>query len=350
MTVTFKDVAQLAGVSTQTVSRVTNGAGSVSEKTRVKVLSAIEQLGYIPNKAAQSLKSNNKIIGVVTLNMSFHGAAMIANGVRLRAHELGYATAITAVDKVCEQEIENAVRELIGQKVESIILITPVSGEFAKQLSDKYAQFHLLFIDAPEGTNVHKIFKANQSGAILGAQHLIDSGRKKFVLITGPGESYASNTRVNTWKQTLSENNIPIVGTYEGNWLAAGGYRAMVSALSMSRDFDAVLVANDQMALGVMRALHEQQINIPDDVSVVGFDGTEDSEFFTPPLTTVRQNFIGQGHIAMDELLVNSEQRKRTKPVLDVELIVRESSSTAPQKNDNATEIKVLLDKAIRLL
>lgn len=349
MTVTFKDVAKLAGVSSQTVSRVTNGAENVSEQTRNKVLKAIDQLGYIPNKAAQLLKSKDKIIGLVTLSMTLHGASMIANGVRIRAHNLGYATAISTIEQVSDNEIEGAVRELIGQKVESIILIAPVSKEAAETLSQKYNKFSLLFIDVPEDTCVHKVCSGNKIGAELAAKHLLEIGRSRFILIHGPRESNASNMRHEAWLKTLQSEKAQITGSFEGNWLASGGYRAMIKALDVTRDFDAVLVANDQMALGVMRALYDRNISIPDEVSVVGFDGTEDSEFFIPSLTTIKQNFVKHGLIAVDELLNLKAQSNHIDLVLDVELIIRGSSTTIIKTN-TTTEVRALLNKAIRLL
>ncbi|GAL02115.1 transcriptional repressor of the lac operon [Photobacterium aphoticum] len=356
MTVTFKDVADLAGVSTQTVSRVTNGSDNVSEKTKIRVLAAIEQLGYVPNKAAQSLKANQNLIGVVSLNMSFHGAGMINNGIRLRAHELGYATAIAAVDNVCEQEIESAVRELIGQKVSSIVLNIPVSATFAELLTQKYNQYDLLFIDVPKQANVHRVCSANRAGATLGAEHLLAQGRQRFLLITGPAESYASSARCETWQAVLTAANATIVGIQQGNWLAAGGYQAMCAALAQTRFFDAVLVANDQMALGVLRALHEHGIDVPNTVAVVGFDGTEDSEFFLPPLTTVKQNFTEHGRIAVDQVLHLVDDGQPLDVELDVALITRVSSMTsaAPSVNvansDNVAQAKQLLEQAMRLL
>lgn len=350
MTVTFKDVAKLAGVSTQTVSRVTNDSESVSEKTRFKVLDAIEQLGYVPNKAAQALKSNHQIIGVVTLNMSFHGASMIANGVRLRAHELGYTTAIVAIDKVCDQAVEEAVRELIGQKVKAIIVIAPVTGECAEALEHKYHNLDLLFVDVPRQAKVCRVSSANRIGATLAARHLLDLGRKEFLLISGPAESHASNTRLSAWKTELKKDNADISAIYEGDWLAASGYRATNNALTTLHDFDAVLVANDQMALGVLRALHEFGVNVPKDVSVVGFDGTEDSEYFIPPLTTVKQNFVQHGHIAVDQVLHQQEPSDFNDQSLDIELILRESSAPSAEKADTTEQVKALLNQAMRLL
>ncbi|WP_264876415.1 LacI family DNA-binding transcriptional regulator [Vibrio agarivorans] len=350
MAVTFKEVAELAGVSTQTVSRVTNGAESVSATTRNRVLKAIDQLGYVPNKAAQALKANTKIIGVVSLSMAFHGAAMIANGIRLRAHELGYATAISAVDNVCENQIEDAIRELLGQKVESIIVITPVSTEFAIRLTEKYAKFQLLFIDVPPHSPVHHVCSANDQGARLGAKHLLELGRSRFVLISGPEESSSSLVRLDAWKEEIKAANAKISAQKKGDWLTPSGYLAMTSVLTQTRDFDAVLVANDQMALGVMRALHEQGINVPKDVSVVGFDGTEDSEFFQPPLTTIKQNFTEHGHIAVDQLLDMKEGSDVLELILDVSLIDRESSSRVDASVSDTEQVKQLLDQAMRLL
>ena len=349
MTATFKDVARLAGVSTQTVSRVTNGAENVSSKTRERVLAAIEELGYIPNKAAQALKVQNKIIGLITLDMAFHGAAMIANGVRQQAHDAGYTLAISAVDNLEDQDIESAVRELIAQQVESIIINAPVSHELAGELMKKYAKVKLLFIDVPDGTLVNAVCSANGNGAKQGAELLIEHGRTQPVLLTGPHASYASQQRTQIWQDVFASHQRDIVAQYEGDWSAASGYQTMRQAIVQNRHFDCVLVANDQMALGALRALNEMGIDVPNSVSVIGFDGTEDSAFFSPPLTTIKQDFKLLGQTAVNKLLTAPADQVDITHI-GVTLIERESTAPRHQDKEHIQQAKQLLDKALRLL
>ncbi|MBY5946763.1 LacI family DNA-binding transcriptional regulator [Photobacterium rosenbergii] len=349
MTATFKDVARLAGVSTQTVSRVTNGAENVSSKTRERVLAAIEELGYIPNKAAQALKVQNKIIGLITLDMAFHGAAMIANGVRLQAHDAGYTLAISAVDKLDDQDIESAVRELIAQQVESVIINAPVSSELASELVQKYAKVKLLFIDVPDGTQVNAVCSANGKGAKQGAKLLLEHGRTQPVLLTGPNASYASQQRTQIWQDVFASHQLGIVAQYEGDWSASSGYQTMRQAIVQNRHFDCVLVANDQMALGALRALNEMGIDVPGSVSVIGFDGTEDSAFFTPPLTTIKQDFKLLGQTAVNKLLTAPADQVDITHI-DVTLIERDSTTAQQKGKEHIQQAKQLLDKALRLL
>ncbi|MCQ1060414.1 substrate-binding domain-containing protein [Photobacterium sp. ZSDE20] len=349
MTATFKDVARLAGVSTQTVSRVTNGAENVSNKTRERVLAAIDELGYIPNKAAQALKVQNKIIGLITLDMALHGAAMIANGVRQQAHEAGYTLAISAVDDLEDHDIESAVRELIAQQVESIIINAPVSAELATELVGKYTKVKLLFIDVSQDTQVNAVCSANENGARKGAELLIKQQRNKPVFLTGPHISHASQLRTQIWRDVFTKQAFSVVAELEGDWSAASGYQAMRRAIMQNRDFDSVLVANDQMALGALRALNEMGIEVPSSVSVIGFDGTEDSEFFSPPLTTIKQDFTLLGQTAVNKLLATTFDHVDITHI-DVSLIERASTAPRDQDSGSIDQARKLLDKALRLL
>lgn len=351
MTATFKDVAKLAGVSTQTVSRVTNGSESVADSTRKKVNAAIKQLGYVPNKGAQMLsRSKSKSIGLVTLDMALHGAAMIANGIRIQAHDLNYGTAFSAVTDPTLDNIRDSIRELIAQQVDSIILNVPLTREDAALLVEQYQHLHLIFIDVPLGSHVHYVCGAHREGAALAAQHLINRGRKKFVLVTGPNESSASQIRHQSWLTTLSAAGLKVQYQFEGNWQAQSGYMAVREAIAKQVDFDAVLVASDQMALGTLRALYEMNINVPQQVAVVGFDGIEDSAYFCPPLTTIKQDFtlIGQQAVIAAERLGQGTVDKLLHQIIPTTLIERESSHKKNESQYQRKEIEDLLDQ-IRL-
>ncbi|MFA0410860.1 LacI family DNA-binding transcriptional regulator, partial [Vibrio splendidus] len=287
MSITFKDVAKLAGVSTQTVSRVTNGSQDVAESTRNKVNAAIKQLGYVPNKGAQMLsRAKSSSVGLVTLDMALHGAAMIANGVRMQAHDMSYGVAFSVVSEPNLANTREAIRELMAQQVDSIILNVPLESADAEWLVEQYQHLNLIFIDVPSNSQVNYVCGDHAEGAKLAAQHLLESGRTDFLLITGPNESSASKIRHQSWLAALSDAESKVQYQYQGNWQAESGYLGVREAVAKQAVFDAVLVASDQMALGVLRALQELQIPVPDKVAVVGFDGIEDSAFFNPPLTT----------------------------------------------------------------
>ncbi|MEZ8403410.1 LacI family DNA-binding transcriptional regulator [Vibrio splendidus] len=353
MSITFKDVAKLAGVSTQTVSRVTNGSQDVAESTRNKVNAAIKQLGYVPNKGAQMLsRAKSTSVGLVTLDMALHGAAMIANGVRMQAHDMSYGVAFSVVSEPNLANTREAIRELMAQQVDSIILNVPLESADAEWLVEQYQHLNLIFIDVPSNSQVNYVCGDHAEGAKLAAQHLLESGRTDFLLITGPNESSASKIRHQSWLAALSDAESKVQYQYQGNWQAESGYLGVREAVSKQGVFDAVLVASDQMALGALRALQELQIPVPDKVAVVGFDGIEDSAFFNPPLTTIKQDFttIGRQAVVLAEKLNANSQDALLQHHIETALLPRESSQPKVTAHYEKQEIEQLLKRIQTLL
>ncbi|PTO87496.1 LacI family transcriptional regulator [Vibrio splendidus] len=353
MSITFKDVAKLAGVSTQTVSRVTNGSQDVAESTRNKVNAAIKQLGYVPNKGAQMLsRAKSTSVGLVTLDMALHGAAMIANGVRMQAHDMSYGVAFSVVAEPNLANTREAIRELMAQQVDSIILNVPLKSADAELLVEQYQHLNLIFIDVPSNSQVNYVCGDHAEGAKLAAQHLLESGRTDFLLITGPNESSASKIRHQSWLAALSDAESKVQYQYQGNWQAESGYLGVREAVAKQAVFDAVLVASDQMALGALRALQELQIPVPDKVAVVGFDGIEDSAFFNPPLTTIKQDFttIGRQAVVLAEKLNANSQDALLQHHIETALLPRESSQPKVTAHYEKQEIEQLLKRIQTLL
>ena len=353
MSITFKDVAKLAGVSTQTVSRVTNGSQDVAESTRNKVNAAIKKLGYVPNKGAQMLsRAKSTSVGLVTLDMALHGAAMIANGVRMQAHDMSYGVAFSVVAEPNLANTREAIRELMAQQVDSIILNVPLKSADAELLVEQYQHLNLIFIDVPSNSQVNYVCGDHAEGAKLAAQHLLESGRTDFLLITGPNESSASKIRHQSWLAALSDAESKVQYQYQGNWQAESGYLGVREAVAKQAVFDAVLVASDQMALGALRALQELQIPVPDKVAVVGFDGIEDSAFFNPPLTTIKQDFttIGRQAVILAEKLNANSQDALLQQHIETALLPRESSQPKVTAHYEKQEIEQLLKRIQTLL
>ncbi|MEZ9476047.1 LacI family DNA-binding transcriptional regulator [Vibrio splendidus] len=353
MSITFKDVAKLAGVSTQTVSRVTNGSQDVAESTRNKVNAAIKQLGYVPNKGAQMLsRAKSTSVGLVTLDMALHGAAMIANGVRMQAHDMSYGVAFSVVSEPNLANTRESIRELMAQQVDSIILNVPLESADAELLVEQYQHLNLIFIDVPSNSQVNYVCGDHAEGAKLAAQHLLESGRTDFLLITGPNESSASKIRHQSWLAALSDAESKVQYQYQGNWQAESGYLGVREAVAKQAVFSAVLVASDQMALGALRALQELQIPVPDKVAVVGFDGIEDSAFFNPPLTTIKQDFttIGRQAVILAEKLNANSQDALLQHHIETALLPRESSQPKVTAHYEKQEIEQLLKRIQTLL
>ncbi|MFT6986474.1 MAG: DNA-binding LacI/PurR family transcriptional regulator [Psychromonas sp.] len=354
MNVTFKDVAKLANVSTQTVSRVTNGSLSVAPETREKVNAAIKQLGYIPNKGAQLLgRAKSKTIGLVTIGILLQGASLINDGIRKQAKKLGYGTSLSVVAEHSFDKITAAVDDLKAQRVEFIIMNIPLSKEEAELLVAQYLHIQFVFIDVPPDSRVNAVSGANYNGAKAAAKLMLSLCRKRLLVITGPHGSSASELRLQGWLDVLKEDgDSKIIHQCEGDWQAGSGYMCTRQALSDGRDIDGVLVASDQMALGVLRALNEFNLTVPQQVSVIGFDDTADSAYFTPPLTTIKQDFLTIGERAVS--LAFSVADKATKAYqhesIVTELIERKSTQAYRPPQANEQQINTLLKQIKKLL
>ncbi|WP_083823639.1 LacI family DNA-binding transcriptional regulator [Ochrovirga pacifica] len=349
--VTFKDVAALAGVSTQTVSRVTNGGKGVDPNTLKKVQEAIDTLGYVPNKGAQLLVQKQvKVLGIITLKMSMEGAMNIVEGVRLESKNQNYSIALTVVEQQ-EENLEEAIRELRSQQVAGIVINLGVSKKMAETLVTKHPQISFLFIDVPTDTAVSQISSNHQQGAQQVVQHLLAQGHQHFGLLNGPQNSWAAKQRKTTWEEEIKKAKQQIIVQAEGNWTAESGYTETLKMLQHPKKFSALLVASDQMALGALRACAEQQIDVPVHLSVTGFDDTPDSAYYPPPLTTVKQNFLEIGKQAVKTLLSQIHQENAiSKKQIDLEFVERQSTAKPNYAVTNTEEIKELLHKIHGLL
>lgn len=352
MSVTFKDVADRAGVSTQTVSRVTNDSSSVAESTRKKVMAAIEELGYIPNKGAQLLsRAKSNMIGLVTLDIGLHGVSLIANGIRKQAHKEGYGTSFSVVIEPSYDNVLKSVRDLKSQKTETIILNVPMNQNDSETLVRQHPDIHFVFIDVPASTRVNTVCSSHYDGGCQAAQQMIQDNREKLLLITGPKDSSASQQRLQGWKESIKGDKISIQAEYEGDWQASSGYLHTRQAIAEKLDFDSILVASDQMSLGVLRALDEFSISVPEQVAVIGYDDITDCAFFSPPLTTIKQDFQAIGQIAVNLALDDSEENRNSKKELvATQLIIRKSTAEKNNEAYDKKNIQKLLNDIEKLL
>ncbi|HDR2707658.1 LacI family DNA-binding transcriptional regulator [Enterobacter mori] len=324
--ITLYDVALLAGVSYQTVSRVINGAEHVSTRTREKVQQAMAELHYVPNRGAQQLAGKRtRTLGLITTDLALHAPSQIVSAVKSRAAEQGASVLISMVEHV--QQCQAAVQELLAQRVEALLVNVPLDDPDAEQLQKMALPVPVLFLDVSPSAQVNSlVFNAGQ-GAALGAEHLISLGHQRIALLSGPESSVSARARLAGWKTTLAQAGLEAADEVHGDWSAASGYEKGHQLLSGSQLPDAILVANDQMALGVMRACVEKGIAIPGQISIVGFDDTADSAWFSPPLTTVRQAFREAGERSVEWLLTPTRSEKCWQEQLPVTLIARHSSS-----------------------
>ncbi|MBB5896982.1 LacI family DNA-binding transcriptional regulator [Kutzneria kofuensis] len=320
------DVAELAGVSHMTVSRVINGTGPVRPETRARVQAAIEELDYRPNSAARTLATGkSETLGVVALDSTLFGPASMLYGIEHAAREAGYAITISSVSRPQLQSISDAVEILRRQAVEGILVIAPhVSAGHALEVVPR--DVPLVAVGAAESAPVPVVTVDQYDGARRATEHLLALGHRTVWHIAGPSDWLEARDRELGWRETLEARDIEPPRMLRGDWSPRSGYEAG-RALVTERGVTAVFVANDQMALGMLRAFAEAGVSVPRDVHVVGFDDVPESAYFSPPLTTVRQDFIEVGRQAFELLLARLRDEDRgARHLITPELIVREST------------------------
>ena len=324
----MSDVAHLAGVSAQTVSRVAAGSAHVRPDTRERVLRAMNQLGYSPNRAAQALRRGSfKTIGVLTQQIHRTGEALTTAGVLEAATAVDYAVNLVQVERPASEELREAVYRLSHQAIDGLVVVQ--AGRAGRE--------HLILppslpVAVSDSTLVdyYPSASADQVGGVRHAvKHLLELGHRTVHHVCGPEDSQSSLIRKATWSETLQEAGAPVPKAVPGGWEAAAGYEAGLR-LAADPEVTAVFCANDELALGLIRAMHEQDRRVPRDVSVVGFDGLAVGEYSFPPLTTVRQDFKRHGREMVSLVLEQADGAvlDNRSVIIPTELLVR--GSTAP--------------------
>jgi DNA-binding LacI/PurR family transcriptional regulator len=327
------DVARVAGVSHQTVSRVINDADHVRPETRERVLRAMVELDYRPNSVARALVTGrSRTLGVVSFDTTLYGPASTLFGIERAAHAQGYFVSIISVTSLDRASVLGAVEHLRAQGVEGILLVTPqdAAAEAVLQLP---SDTPVVAVEAgPEGS-VPIVAVDQFAGALAATRHLLELGHRTVWHIAGPADWLEARQRVDGWAAALAEAGADAPPLLSGDWSARSGYE-LGQRLATVRDVTAVFAANDQMALGLLRALYEAGRHVPRDLSVVGFDDIPEAQFFTPPLTTVRQDFNEMGRQSLMLLVdaISATRRSSQRVVVPPELRVRES--TAPPRDD----------------
>ncbi|CNH37533.1 LacI family DNA-binding transcriptional regulator [Yersinia pekkanenii] len=329
--VTLDDVARQAGVSYQTVSRVLNQAPHVSPKTRIKVEQAMADLSYVPNRVAQQLAGKHRLtLGLATTDLSLHAPSQIAAAIKSKAHELGYTIVIAMVDDHSDHACQQAINELLAQRVDGILVNIPLKPKRSQRIVQQCARTPVLFLDVDPQSAAFSVLFDPKVGAVQAAEYLIALGHQQIALISGPKDAISAQLRYQGWLQVLNNASLTPQAVYYGEWDARSGYQTTQKLITSNIPFSAILVANDQMALGVLRALHEHNFNVPEQVSVIGYDDTADSAYFQPPLTTVRQNFKLLGEESVSRLVVRLHHtiEPPSGVLLATELTIRQT--TAP--------------------
>jgi DNA-binding LacI/PurR family transcriptional regulator len=339
------DVAAVAGVSHQTVSRVLNDHASVRVETRERVQEAIEQLGYRRNSAARALAtSRSATLGVVTTGSALFGPTSTLIAVEEAARDQGYFVSVATLRTYDTASMHEALEHFMAQGVDGIVVIAP-HDDVAAAVESFRAPVPVVVVAALDGSPAvapvpgaapsatMSVAVDQRAGARVATEHLLGLGHADVLHVAGPPEWFDARERAAGWREALEAQGVVPTRPRTCSWSAEDGYRAgrdLAEAIVAGEGPTAVLAGNDQLALGILRALWERGLSVPDDVSVVGFDDVAGAAYFVPPLTTVRQPFttLGAHCVAMvlASLAGDAVEVERIAP----ELVVR--SSTAPPR------------------
>jgi DNA-binding LacI/PurR family transcriptional regulator len=296
------DVARLAGVSSQTVSRVSNGFPGVNDETRQQVLAAMRELGYRPNSAARALRRGEfRTLGVITFSLSTMGNIRTLEAIATSAAQHGYAVTLLPVAVPTQDEVNGAFSRLGELAVDAVIVIMEIHLLDAATVSLPPG-VQVVVADSDAGDRYTVVDTDQAGGARDAVRHQLDLGHDTVWHLAGPEDSFAAQRRANAWRGALMATGVDPPPLVRGDWSAESGYRAGLR-LAEQADCTAVFAANDQMALGLLRALHERGRKVPDDVSVIGFDDIPESASFLPPLTTIHQDFAEVGRLCVEGVL-----------------------------------------------
>jgi DNA-binding LacI/PurR family transcriptional regulator len=325
------DVARLAGVSHQTVSRVLNGNPNVRPELVEQVQQAIQQLGYRRNTAARALSTGRSMnLGVVSFDIWQYGPTHVLFGIADAARRVGYATSLVSLGEIDHKSARAAIDHLIADSVDGIIVIAPVEGARAA-VQGVPAHVPLVMFEPGIDNGTTRVAIDEVEGARLATRHMLELGHKSVWHVSGPEGWLGTEARMRGWRAELTAASRVAHEVIVGDWSSDSGYRAG-QEIARNRAITAVFVANDQMALGVIQALQQSGLTIPGDVSIVGFDDVPESGFFVPSLTTVRLDFAEVGRRCVERLLemIGGVQLSPAAP-LAPQLVVRSSTGAPPR-------------------
>lgn len=323
------DVARLAGVSAQTVSRTLSNHPHVQSATRSRVLAAVEQLGYRRNSAARALSSGRaRMIGVVMHHTASYAEGSLSVGIERAAREAGYAVTIATTTSVTPESVEVALAQVADQGADGLIVTVPLIRT-THRFDEITRTLPTIATDGSRTPWAEVVAVDQRQIGRLATEHLLGLGHETVWHVTGPDGWLESGQRREGWRDALAAADAEMPPELRGDWSAESGYRAGL-IIGRIPNATAVFAASDEMAFGVLRALHELGRAVPDDVSVIGVDDIPLAAYASPPLTTVAQPFERIGALAVAHLLrfFESDDALPEHHTVESSLVVR--SSTAP--------------------
>jgi transcriptional regulator, lacI family len=309
------------------VSRVVNGKGRVSPRTRERVQAAIAQLGYRPNSVARALvTARSGIIGVVTTTSAHFGPSSMLIALEITAREAGFFTSVVALDRFSVEDVVSAFDHFSSLAAEAIIVITPMDS-LAEAVAAQGASVPVIAVSGGHafGRGVSVVRADQRGGARELAEHLLSLGHRDIACVAGPQEWFVARERMAGWREAMDEAGLPkrepLIGLWEASWGYAAGQLLVEEGLP-----DAIMCANDEVAVGLLHAFAEAGVSVPGDVSVAGFDDVPLAAYVGPGLTTVHQDFADLGRCAMEAVSQALEGGSADTYVRPTRLVVRGST------------------------
>ena len=325
---TIRDVAQKAGVSHQTVSRVINGRNDVLPETRALVKAAIAEMGFRPNAIARSMaRGKTHTLACISPNLTDFTFASIIEGAELEARRLGYFLLSSSAHD--SKNFGELVEELIGhRRVDGLIVMNPYADERYTYISKN---FPVVFVGArSHDETISSVSLDDEKAAYQATQHLIALGHRKIAMVTGPNIEDCTSDRSDGYMSALRDAGISINPSLivEGDWSASSGQQSLLQLSRQGELPSALFAQNDRMALGILHAAKDLGLRVPEQLAVIGIDDMPLSSHFDPPLTTMRQDMSQIGmeatRILIQAINGNAEPSRQIK--LPAELIIRKST------------------------
>ena len=335
---TIADVARAADVSKATVSRVLAGQIKyIRETTRQRVQKAVDELGYRPSDMARSLKSKRSCtLGIVGYGLEFFGPSCTISGIEQEASELGYTLLLHLIRQPETNNVEELLERMQSRYVDGIIWAVPEIGENHAWLDEKtdWPSVPIIFLSTEPRPDRFVVAVDNYNGGLTATRHLIAQGCQNIGLLTGPLDWWEARQRKLGWKNALESVGLPRKEGYvvEGNWSAISGEHGLTQLLTRHPEIDGLFACNDRMAVGALKTARQLGRRVPEDLALIGYDDVQDAEYFYPALSTMRQDMIELGRIAvrkLEQIIEAGHKGAVCQPeatILQPELTVRASS------------------------
>jgi LacI family repressor for deo operon, udp, cdd, tsx, nupC, and nupG len=331
--VTIRDVAARAGVSHQTVSRVINSSERVTPETRQRVEQAIKELNYQPNAIARSMAiGRTYMLGCFSPNLTDFTFASIIEGAENEARKHGFFLVSSSTPD--DPSFSRLTHEMVNaRRIEGLLVISLFAESFAHLFVKDFPTVLVGVTSRQDGLS--SVSLDNEDAARQAVDHLLRLGHRRIAVITGPMGEDSSQDRFRGYQAALLRAGLACDPRLvrNGDWSATAGFDAVQSLIQAGADFTAIVAQNDRMAVGAIHALHEANLSVPGDVSVIGFDDMPLASYFDPPLTTMRQDTFSMGREAA-RLLIKTIEKKaplQEQVRIHAELVIRGSTSPLKQ-------------------